>query len=330
MICYCADDGAIFTSKIRAIEYGAAKSQRIRLSYHDATYRKLDWKTEPPYSLAHYYLEQAKRIRDEYDYVVLFFSGGYDSSNILETFHFNGLKIDKIVTVGAFSRDSSSGVDENHNGEIYHNVFPYLKELGLESITQVVDYTDYFTDPRKLSISACGAEWADETGAWFSPHHWFWRDIEQHVVPAGMENKKVALVFGRDKPWLRKIGYRLGFAFNDAAVMGYGPPNGSMNCDRINFYWDPEAPEILIKQLHVLKRMGEVNKASNAVYTLRRPIVFKSPKSTSVFLSLRDQYMIRSKDSEAFKLYAAGIKQIEARVGLSNVRNLLSNIYMID
>lgn len=330
MICYRASDGAIFTSKLRALEYGVANKQAIRLAYHDLTYCKVDWKTEPPLSLDHYYLEQAKRIRDEYDYVVLFFSGGYDSTNILETFYFNGVKIDKIVTVGAFSRDSASGVDENHNGEIYHNVFPYLKELGLEAITQVIDYTDTFNDVSKLSIAQCGAEWADETGAWFSPHQWFWRDIEHYVVPANMESKSVALVFGRDKPWLRKINGRLGFAFNDAAVMGYGRPNGSLHCDRINFYWDPEAPEILVKQLHVLKRLNEIDRQSNSVYSLRRPIVFKSPKSGSVLLSLRDQYLRRSTDSAVFKMYAAGLRQIEERVGLNNLRPILSNFYAIE
>ena len=180
---YYFDDGAKFTSKIEAIKYGLDKKLSPKFYYYDDVYEKLNWTIEPPESLDFYYKEQAQRIRDNYDYVILAYSGGYDSSNILETFHFNDIKLDKIIIVGAFDQDTHAGADDNHNGELYHNAFPYVKELGLESITQVVDYTTLFQDVNNFSVALYNENWVDEIGAWFSPHNWFWKDVERHVVP---------------------------------------------------------------------------------------------------------------------------------------------------
>ena len=149
MFYYCSD-GAKFFSKIEAIEYSNQSFLPLYFYYYDHIYDKLDWSIEPPHSLEYYYVEQAKRIRDKYDYVILCYSGGYDSTNILETFRYNNIKLDKIVVAGAFDQDTIDMSDENHNGEIYHNAIPYVKELGLESILQVVDYTKLFDNTKKI------------------------------------------------------------------------------------------------------------------------------------------------------------------------------------
>lgn len=327
---YYTSDGKTFTSKIRALEYSAINKVPVNLYYHDAIYDQCRWTVEPADSLATLYKDQAQRIRDNYDYVILCFSGGYDSSNILETFYYNNIKIDKIVTVGAISQDSRSMVDENHNGELYHNVFPYIKELGLESITQLCDYTTYFDNPENFSISQYANEWVDYTGAWYSPHNWFWRDIEKYVIPREYQDKRVAIIFGKDKPQLSIEGKVAGFCFKDTPVSSYGNVEQFGNCDRINFYWDPTFPQILIKQLHVLNRAkGFGVNADNIVYDLKRPILFKSPKSKTNILSLRDRYLMTKKDSEVYNMYYAGINQINKTIGLKNLRIITSKFYKI-
>ena len=189
---YYAQDGEVFSSKIKALEYRAKTTLPVYFYYYDHVYSKLDWSVEPPESLDYYYLEQAMRLREKYDYLILCYSGGYDSTNILETFCLNGIKLDKIISIGAFNQDSISGVDENHNGELYLNAFPYIEELGLTSIYEKLDYTEYFDDVnKKLTIAQYGNEWVDQMGGWFSPHHWFWRDLERFVIPKNIGSKKV-------------------------------------------------------------------------------------------------------------------------------------------
>ena len=327
---YYSSDGKIFTSKIEAIEYGIKTDKRIRLYYYDHLYDKLNWKTEPTESVDYYYKQQAQKIRDEYDYVVLFYSGGYDSTNILETFHFNNIKLDKIVCVGAFKQDSAAGVDENHNGELYHNSFPYLVELGLQSITQICDYTDYFSTVKNFTVYEYGENWIDRIGAWYSPHHWFWHDIDKYVVPSGMENKKVALVWGKDKPVMCNEGGPLGFKFTDVVAFGYGGTLRRPGVDRINFYWDPTYPLIVQKQAHIMKNsIDPFKNADSKVYNLRKPLIYKSPKTTNNILSLRDSFLKKHTDSEIFNFYKYGIRSIMSKIDLMEIRPIKSKSYHV-
>jgi hypothetical protein len=346
---YYFDDGTKLTSKVRALEYKQKTNLNPKLYYFDEVYDKISWKVEPPQSLDFYYREQAQRIRDNYDYVIICYSGGADSTNVLEAFHFNNIKIDKIVTIGALKQDSFSKVDENHNGELYHNVFPYVEELGLSSITQVLDYTELFDNSANFTISQYANEWIDFTGAWWSPHHWFWRDISRYIVPSSMSDKKIALVFGIDKPNLYKDEQNnIGFCFKDTSTATYGNLFKEGNVDRIYFYWDPSYPEILVKQLHTLKRVYNVKGCDTngrlgeaffnydtidyTAYNLRKPLLFKSPKSPTPVFSLRDMYLKDKQNSDIFDVYSSGIREMKRRIGADGVKNvkpILSKFYSI-
>jgi hypothetical protein len=328
---YYSSDKKVFKNKIDALKYSKSTNNTIYFYYHDDVYSKLDWSIEPPGDLDFYYKMQAQRIRDEYDYVVLFYSGGYDSTNILETFFYNNIPLDKIVCVGAFKQDSASGVDENHNGELYHNAFPLIVSLGLEKITQICDYTDYFDDIKNFSIYNYGEQWIENVGPWFSPHHWFWYDIHKYVVPENMQGKKVALVWGKDKANLSLIQGRHGFEFNDAAALGYGGNLGlNNNIDKINFYWDPNNPLLVVKQVHELKKAKEY-RDPNILYKLKSPIRFKSPKSPTKILSLRDNFLKSKPNSSIFDFYSLGIKILNQAVNIkTDLDPIKSRFYVLD
>jgi hypothetical protein len=329
---YYFDDGSRFSSKIEALQYSLKSQKNFRLYYFDEVFSSIDWSVEPPNTLQYHYKQQAQRIRDEYDYVVLCYSGGADSTNILETYVLNNIKLDKIVVVGALSEDSAKGVDENHNGELYYNVFPYLKDLGLEHITQICDYTTLFDKPENFSIYEYGENWVDTIGTRLSPHNWFWRDIHKHVVPIEWRSKKVAIIFGKDKPKLNYHDNKFAFRFSDIIVNNYGNVETADNCDRINFYWDPKYPFIIIKQLHVLrsyfKAFKYVDSVDNIVYNLKRPLVFKSPKSKLNYLSLRDNFLINKKNSSIYQFYFEGLHYLNKKVGLSN-NTIYSKFYYV-
>lgn len=340
---YYSEDQKTFLSKVEALEYRAKTGKSIYFYYYDHVYSKLDWKVEPPESLDYYYKEQALRLREKYDYLILCYSGGFDSTNILETFYYNGIPLDKIVIVGAFSQDSISGVDENHNGELYKNAFPYLEKLGLTSIAEKYDYTTMFDNVDKnFSLMKYGSDWIDKTGGWFSPHNWFWHDVEKYVIPKNIGSKKVGLIFGKDKPILVDTSFR----FSDTPANSYGNAIGTDNCDRINFYWDPEYTNILLKQIHILKKvkiaglvMGYDNVAgaqtfggvdiNRIVYDLKQPLLFKSPKSKTNILSLRDRYLSEKTNSETYSRYIDGIQNMNKRIDIKAIEPVRSRFYEV-
>lgn len=338
-----------FSSKLDAIIHFNKTKENTFFYYYDEVYDKLNWRMEPPGTLDFYYREQAQRIRDNYDYVILCFSGGADSTNILETFHYNKIKLDKVITVGAFSQDSHSMVEENHNGEIYFVAHPYLRELGLESITQHIDYTKYFDNFGQFSVNQYGNEWSDVLASWYSPHNFFWRDLHKFVVPKNMENKRVAIIFGQDKATLEvhKSG-ALGFKFADCNMQAYGTIQSKDNCDIIQFYHDPQFPLIAIKQTHILKKAYDIKKTiakdknrgvqiisgisvNELIYNLKKPITYVTPKSRTVFLSIRDEYIENKKDSDVYNFYLSGIKHLSDKIGgLDKYMVFFSKFYRIE
>lgn len=337
---YYFNDGISFASKVKAIAYGNSINEDPKLYYFDEIYDKVVWNAEPYHSLPELYKMQAQRIRDTYDKVILCYSGGADSTCILETFHYNNIGLDKIVTVGALSQDSHSMVDENHNGELYHNVFPYIDELGLQSITEVIDYTTYFDNVNNFSITQYSTDWIDYTGAWFSPHNWFWRDIEKHIIPTSWSDKKVAIIFGKDKPCMFLNNNKQGFKFYDGPTTSYGNVFSVNNSERINFFWDPAFTDILVKQLHIIKRYSALmnkdptrltmEERDNIVYDLKKPLIFKSPKSPTGVFSLRDMYLLDKKNSDVFSYYKAGMSKMKSMIDLKNITVLYSKFYSIE
>jgi hypothetical protein len=323
---YYATDGKKFNSKIEALQYKKSTGLNIGFYYYDDIYSKVDWKTEPPSTLDFYYKEQAQRLRDSYDYLILCYSGGYDSTNILETFFYNNIKLDKIAIVGAFSQDSYAGSDENHNGELYNNAFPLIQKLGLESITEVHDYTERFGNVESFSISQYASEWTNSTGAWFSPHNWWWKDAGNILVPKNLGSKRAAIIFGRDKP----VVINKKFYFYDTALTSYGNIQSSDSYDIVNFYWDPNFTPILVKQLHVLKNSSSLIYAvEKCIYDLKNPLIFKSAKSKTTLLSLRDQYLLNNQNSKVYDLYMSGLKNMSSKIDPRQMRTIHSIGYSL-
>lgn len=356
---YYFDDGNVFSSKIKAIEYSLKTNSTVNFYYYDEIYDKVNWKVEPNKTLQECYKEQALRLREKYDYLVLCFSGGLDSTNILETFYYNNIKLDKIVIAGAFSQDSSSKSDENMNIEAYTSAFPHIEKLGLASITEKIDYTDYFYDINNLSISVYGNEWIDNIGGWYSPNNFFWRDMENYAIPHSMRDRKSAMIFGKEKPRLYYEDGKLVFKFSDVWFNCYGGSYGNEFCDRISFYMDPFFTDILVKQVHVLKRalhlmytnnnkeiteescntlykmIHDVTKTpeggmKNFIYDMKHSIPHKSPKSPSRIISSRDTFLKKKHNSELFSFYKSGIQNMKRRiVNMKNEKIITSKAYEI-
>lgn len=316
---YYNADGNIFTSKYDAIMN--SKSQ-LYYYYYDSDFSSLNWKIEPEKSLNFLYKERAQQIRDSYDYIILAYSGGVDSTNILETFYYNKIKIDEIMLIGAFSQDPSRSTDINHNLEIYRNCFETLRTLDLKNTKITLkDYSSMLTDKRNFSLSDQD-DWYKQIGARYALHHWFWYDLGSASAFADRysQGKKTALVFGIDKPIVQYdfLTKKFFFQFIDNAANIYGLPKltNNQNYERVYFYWHPSASTLLLKQVHVVKRYIEteiLSKSSpsfafdhyyqnrerfvgNVIYTLKNPLRFVSQKSKSMFFSLRDQFLFEKSD----------------------------------
>jgi hypothetical protein len=76
----------LFASKIEACIHGTKTKIPVKWHFNDETFDNYPWHIEPSESLDDLYDRRAREIREKYDYIVLAFSGGSDSNNILEAF----------------------------------------------------------------------------------------------------------------------------------------------------------------------------------------------------------------------------------------------------
>lgn len=94
---YWGVGGRYFFNKAECLRYATSiRDGHVTYYFYDGIYRSLNWKVEPRESLKEMYKRRAQHLRDKYDYLILSFSGGSDSTNILKTFTDNGIKLDEV------------------------------------------------------------------------------------------------------------------------------------------------------------------------------------------------------------------------------------------
>lgn len=322
----------------------AIKSQKHCWFYfHDDVYTKANWKVEPLLSLDELYRIRAQHIRDKYPYLVLCYSGGTDSTAMLETFYYNNIHIDEILVVGALSQDPTTGTDMNHNGDLYHNAFPLLNQLNFPNTKiSVVDYTQWFRDGMISDFSIVkqfGDDWAKNIGAFQSIHHFFWYDLKR-LIGANNE-KETAVIFGADKTVVEYDSNNLPYTtFSNQSFCDYGQHYHNENYHRVNFFTsgDQTSVDIVVKQAHVLHRVEQQCKLlgklmpdkHEILYRYRNPLTFMSEKTKLSILSPRDTFILKKRDSEIYRIYNRGIRNLKDYVPITHKHVFCSRPYYIE
>jgi hypothetical protein len=91
----------IYFNKIEAVRAASQTKQQLVWHFHDDVFGKFDWSIRPQGTLRDLYRERAQQIRDKYDYIIIYFSGGADSWTVLNSFLANGIHVDEVFTHAA-------------------------------------------------------------------------------------------------------------------------------------------------------------------------------------------------------------------------------------
>lgn len=259
----------IFLNKIDAFVESGQNLSSVKFHYNDDVFSKYDWTHDPDPSqgVESFYRQRAQQIRDKYDYVIILYSGGPDSTNVLNSFVKNNIPVDEVVNMNSYSR---TGVvkDTIHNADYVFNVEPYLKQLmaeyNLQTRITILDEIDlvkqhwahhYQTD-----------NWESLFGAVPAPSMFITKQVWIRYVPhlwkMILDNKKVGIVIGADKTPLRLINGKYAVNFPDTLVTDTSLLNShDSDLQHLNlqelFYHSPECPELIIKQAHMLKQFVE-------------------------------------------------------------------------
>lgn len=321
-------DNNIFYNRIDAKKYG----RKVKFYFHDKEFEQFDWTIEPTESLAELYKQRAQQIRDKYDYVVLCYSGGVDSTNILETFYNNNIHIDEIFIITSFSQDEYKGDDTNNNAVFYNNTFQVLNNLNLPNTKiTVYDYSKHLDDPNNLRIiQKYGSDYYKHIGTRTSLIHLFWYDMDKIIN----SKKNTVYIIGKEKPYLyrEEIDGILRFytMFTDVWVMNRGSRYFMDNGERLNFYTHPDAVKIIAKQLHTLKHIyfeyesrgegdlfwkNQVGIIKKTMYNMKYYPKFENKKPPSLTVGGQDVFMFKKPNFDLFNIYKEAHRKMKEDVG---------------
>ena len=109
-------------SKFEALQ----KSGNIKFHFHDEVFSQQDWTVEPTESLDDLYRQRAEQLRSQYEYLILGFSGGADSTTIFDAFVKNNIHLDEVVMFHTYSGEN----DRNsfYNFETFNVAIPYVEK----------------------------------------------------------------------------------------------------------------------------------------------------------------------------------------------------------
>jgi len=313
--------------------------------WHDNELDKVNWGLEPKQPLSELYRERAEWIRSNYEYIILAYSGGIDSLNVLETFYYNNIHIDEILCVGALSQPYYEGTDKNTCEDLYLNAFPTLNKFSLPNTKITVDdYTDYFNNINNFEIlKKYGNEWYKDIGSYYSITHYYWNNLKNKY-----RDKQVGIIFGTDKPYVFTINNKLYTQFNDRQMFDYGNISYTGNFQRVNFYTSPNSFELIKKQLHtIINFQKQYNKKNNIIDikylnddrvvkkliygNLKNFLSYQVQKSKSNILSVRDMFILMKTNSDIYKIYRDGLKHFQnsVKVDIKNTGFFKTKSYYI-
>ncbi len=94
-------DGISFVNKFDALNLASKNNKEVYWNFNDEVYSSYNWSLPIETSLPELYKQRAQQLRDKYDYLSLFFSGGADSTNVLHSFIDNDIFLDEIIKFNA-------------------------------------------------------------------------------------------------------------------------------------------------------------------------------------------------------------------------------------
>lgn len=241
----------IFLSKNQAIYDSNFNSDDITWHFNDEIYDSYIASAQlGNANLDHLYKLRAQQLRDRYDYLILNYSGGPDSHNILMTFLNNNIKLDEIHVKFSQSVDSKiytpnnvNTGSENIHSEYDYVIKPVLKKIKVTHPEIKIDIQDVFQNIPKITYDTFITAPSHYLGAFELLRQSNYSDSIRIQSDKG---KKVADIYGIDKPLIvfkNNIFYTL---FMDTAVSVAGNRNSNIEL----FYWTPDMPEIPFEQAY--------------------------------------------------------------------------------
>jgi hypothetical protein len=292
---YWGVNGFYFFDKSACLRYATSiKNFNVTFHYFDSFYQSLNWNTEPRENLKELYKKRAQQLRAKYDYIVLAYSGGADSCNVLDSFLDNGLHIDEIVSTYPLKAveklhpyfNPSDKRACNLIFEFSEAVKPKLTEVANKFPNVKINILDH-TESAIQMLSASQLHLLPVSGIGAAPslagHFMIAKRVREYS-----ERGKTVLLTGVDKPRMAYYPPNQKFYvwFDDiTTVWGNHRTEGlsGFKPTTEHFYTTIDMPELWQKQCFVMRRAMEPIMQMEEKPEFYKKMHYKSPRGADAF-----------------------------------------------
>jgi hypothetical protein len=244
---YWIVDDKKFINKYQALLYAAPNKKSVHYIYFDEVWQNFDRSLIGKFTLNELYKQRAQQLRDKYDYLILYFSGGADSYNVLRSFIDNGIKLDEVcvkwcsdtltANTTIYTPNTTVNTAYNYLSEWDYAINPVLEELGQSHPEIKINIIDWFKDRDESSILL----------SFDKVNHWhdceinslsIWSPSEKYNIENGLT---VGSIYGIDKPAIYFENDTAYMFFMDGAA-AMGTPNDINIFGTEYFYYAPDFP----------------------------------------------------------------------------------------
>lgn len=239
----------------------------VSFYFHDDIFSKLDWTKEPLENIEDLYKQRAVQLREKYKYLILSYSGGSDSQQILDVFLKHNIFLDEIQTINW--NKITNKLDKNaiyRDESIYHlleydiNVVPNLnkvRKISPNTKITVLDTSDFLiNDVVSGNFEMIGIKNLGAYRALYVPSPRSWTITQNYHMNETCSKDGIAIIQGVEKPHFNERDGKCYFRFSDAGYYCEKFINNGLidNVYRSEyFYWSPDFPKIVLKQAHLLR-----------------------------------------------------------------------------
>lgn len=247
--------GTRYKNKFRAIDASRGNINDISFTYFDnnPSFSDFAWSIEPQTPLNELMKNRAQQLRDKYTYLKLWYSGGHDSTTVLNTFMNNNIHLDEIV-VYRFSGNNNFDSDLG-DYEINNYTLPYLKNIQNK------------LPKTKITVYEFGKDHFDKHlgEKWFYTKNNF--SVRHFYIPK-INGKNYCHIFGGNDP---NADYENGEWFLDIWDTDAIELTSFNNIEL--FYTTPDLPKLHCKQCHILKNILKKNKLFKSTRAEKKKII---------------------------------------------------------
>lgn len=244
-----------YVSKLEAVMESRRTGQPVIWQFMHESFAKHNWTQEPTQSLWELYSDRARQLREQYSYIMLMYSGGADSTNVLDAFERNNLPLDEIRMGYSGEIADQNALKLEPNQEIYYAALPRVRRLQQKwpnlKVTIVnmkplmINRVCHFVESLHYGSNSAWNPWQavrfGVTGT--TAKDW---------LPNLSASKQMIALWGKEKTKIKKINNRYAVQFIDTELVA-NTEQMPENCKHEYFYWGQDAAKLIIKQAHVMK-----------------------------------------------------------------------------